>query len=406
MTTTQQPPTPAAPSSAKSEPWRVSLSGVRLVAGLELRQRVRSTKWKWALASVAILIGGVTFLVWGATHAIGGDYSGDGSGGYRGPGDLVFGLVVFFVLFLGLVVSPTLSATSINGDVRDGTMAPLQATALSAADIVLGKLLASWAASLAFLAVALPFIVIAYFDGRMPALAMLTVVLVLAVELLVVCAIGLGWSALTARTSASAVLTYTSVAVLVAVLPIVFGLLAATFQEDVTVHSSYREYIYTGGSYPVTAEPGQPRPEGVPESAKQDRDGAYYVCRDNSYTSSVARTDRTWWLLAVNPYVIVADSAPSPTLTDDYHYSGDDGILSSLKQAVRSARVGPSTSWDDCDNQLSYEEQQRRDRIDSLPALWPWGLAVQALLAAGGVALGVRRLSVPYGKLPTGSRVA
>ncbi len=122
---------------------------------------------------------------------MGGDprFGGDSSGGeYSGPGDLVFGLVVFFVLFLGLVVSPTLSATAINGDVRDGTMAPLQATALSAADIVLGKLLASWAASLAFLAVALPFIVIAYFDGRMPALAMLTVMLVLAVELLVVCA--------------------------------------------------------------------------------------------------------------------------------------------------------------------------------------------------------------------------
>ncbi len=402
MTITSPPQeTAATPSSARREAWRVSLSGVRLVAELELRQRVRSTKWKWALASVAVLIGGITFLVWGATHAFGGDSGGD----YGGPGDLVFGLVVFFVLFLGLVVSPTLSATSINGDVRDGTMAPLQATALSAADIVLGKLLASWAASLAFLAVALPFIGIAYFDGRMPALAMFTVVLVLAVELLVVCAIGLGWSALTARTSASAVLTYTTVAVLVAVLPIIFGLLSVTFTQDVTVTSSYREYVYVDSDFPQSGPIDGTRPEGVPENAKQDEQGMYYVCRDNTYTSSMPRTDKLWWLLAVNPYVIVADSAPSPDWSNDNYY-GDIGILSGLKQAVREARVGPSTYSDNCDYQVTYEEQQRRDRIDSLPAVWPWGLAVQALLAAGGVALGVRRLSVPYGTLPTGSRVA
>ena len=394
MTTTSQPPTSAAsPQASRWEPWRVSMSGVRLVAELELRQRVRSTKWKWALASVAVLIGGVTFLVWGAAHAFGSDMSGT-------PGDLVFGLVVFFVLFLGLVVSPTLSATSVNGDVRDGTMAPLQATALSAADIVLGKLLASWAASLAFLAVALPFMVIAYFDGRMPALAMLTVMLVLALELLVVCAIGLGWSALTARTPASAVLTYTTVAVLVAVLPILFGLLSVTFTEEVEVTYANREYIYfEGDGY------GVPDQADLPDDAVQDEQGSYYVCRDYTYTESRPRTDRLWWLLAVNPYVIVADSAPSPKASSDYSY-GDVGILSGLKQAVREARVGPTTTSDDCDNELTYEEQQRLDRIDALPAVWPWGLAAQALLAAGGVALGVRRLSVPYGTLPTGSRVA
>ena len=395
MTTTSQTPAPGAvPSASRWEPWRVSLSGVRLVAELELRQRVRSTKWKWALASVAVLIGGVTFLVWGATHALGSDSSG-------APGDLVFGLVVFFVLFLGLVVSPTLSATSINGDVRDGTMAPLQATALSAADIVLGKLLASWAASLAFLVVALPFIVIAYFDGRMPALAMLTVMAVLALELLVVCAIGLGWSALTARTPASAVLTYTTVAVLVAVLPILFGLLSVTFTEEVEVTYSSREYIYYEGDYFE-----EPDPDDLPADAQQDAGGSYFVCRDYTYTENRPRTDRLWWLLAVNPYVIVADSAPSPATLDDNYYYGDEGILSGLKQAVREARVGPTASYDECDYELTYEEEQRRARIDALPPVWPWGLAAQALLAAGGVALGVRRLSVPYGQLPTGSREA
>lgn len=373
-------PSPSARVTARREAWTVSRSGVWLVTQLELRQRVRSTKWKWALVTVAALIAGVTALLWAANHSL--------SGTMGGPGDLVFGMVVFFVLFLGLVVSPTLSSTTINGDVRDGTLAPLQATGLSAADIVLGKLLASWAASLAFLAVALPFVVIAYFDGSIPALAMVTVIAVLAVELLVVCALGLGWSALTARTSASAVLTYTTVAVLVAVLPIVFGLLALTYTEEVTI--TQRSEVYYSSF-------------GAPAGAKPDPSGDYVVCEENTYTNTVARTDRTWWLLAVNPYVIVADSAPSAKQTEGY---GSTGLLGGLKQAVREARLGPNTYTDYCNDGVTPVEQARRDNLDALPPVWPWGLGVQALLGLGAVALAVRRVSVPYGKLPTGSRVA
>lgn len=368
-------------ATARREAWTVSPSGVWLVAQLELRQRVRSTKWKWALAATAALIAGVTFLIWAALHTFGGDSD-------SGAGNIVFGLVVFFVLFLGLVISPTLSATTINGDVRDGTMAPLQATGLSAADIVLGKLFASWAASLAFLAVAVPFMVFAYIDGTLPGLSMVVVVLVLALELLLVCALGLGWSAVTARTPASAVLTYTTVAVLAVVLPIVFGLLSATVQDEITVTSSYQTY-YDKSS--------------APEGAVPDEYGNYYVCEDRTYTSKVARTDKLWWLLAVNPYVIVADSAPSPKATNDF---AGTGVLSGLKQAVREARLGPASYQDYCSNRETPEERARQNDLNALPAVWPWGVAFQALLGLGAVALAVRRVSVPYGKLPTGSRVA
>ena len=113
--------------------WRPSWSGIVLVAQLELRQRIRSTRWKWALAAFVVLVGAVTLLL---ESTVGGDMF------FGGPGDVVFGVLVFFVLFLGLLVSPTLSATSINGDNKDGTLAPLQVTTLSAIDIVLGKLAA------------------------------------------------------------------------------------------------------------------------------------------------------------------------------------------------------------------------------------------------------------------------
>ena len=256
---------------------------------------------------------------------------------------------------------------------RDGTLAPLQATGLSAADIVLGKLLASWAASLAFLAVALPFVVIAYFDGSIPALAMVTVIAVLAVELLVVCALGLGWSALTARTSASAVLTYTTVAVLVAVLPIVFGLLSLTYTEDVTI-TQRSEVYYSSSSAPAGAMP--------------DPSGDYVVCHESTYSNTVARTDRLWWLLAVNPYVIVADSAPSAKQTVGY---GSTGMLAGLKQAVREARLGPNTYVDYCNDGVTPEEQLRRDHLDGVAArvavgTWRAGVAWLGRCGARGAA--------------------
>ncbi len=362
---------------------RLTWSGLTLVVGLELRQRVRSTKWKWALASIAALIAVITGLI----------VLGIPDDEWQ-PGDLVFGLVAYFVLFLGLVVSPTLTATSINGDVKEGTLAPLQATTLSAWDIVLGKLLASWFASLAILVVAIPFLGFAMLDSEAHPAAMLTVIAVLAAELLVVCAMGLAWSALTARTASSAVLTYVSVAVLVVVLPILFPLLMLTMPVEREVTSTYRDYSYDttvdGDEYPYV-----------------DDAGDSYRCYEETWTETTYRTDQLWWLLAVNPYVIVADSAPSPEIPEDsdaYYYT--DGLLDSIKQGVRELRLPPVESYDYCDPGLSEEEVYRREARSDLSATWPWGLGFHGLLAVGSVLIAVRRVAIPYGTLPRGTRVA
>lgn len=369
-------------TETESTPRRrhVTLTGVALIAQLELRQRVRSTKWRWALLAVAILIAGVTGLIVAANNVAFGD-----------SGDLVFGLVVYFVLFLGLIVSPTLSATSLNGDAKEGTLAPLQATTLPPADIVLGKLLAAWIASLAFVVVAVPFLAFALLISDVSAWAMVTVVLVLAVELLVVCALGIGWSALSSRTPASAVLTYVTVAVLTVVLPILFALsLAVLSNEEQQV--TYRELRWYSSE------------ESAPEDAVRASDGEYYVCVEETYTNWVTRTDRTWWLLAVNPFVIVADSAPSAPI-DEYNYY-PSGVLDSVKQGVRELRLPPQTFHDYCTDDLSGAELDRIEERQGLPPVWPWGLGAQALLAVGAVWLGIRRVAVPYGTLSAGQRVA
>lgn len=355
--------------------WRASVSGIRLIVGLELRQRVRSTRWKWALGVFAFIVGLVTWLVSSAFS----EYD------MYGPSDLVFGIVVFFVLGLGLVVSPTLSATTINGDNKEGTLAPLQATALSAIDIALGKLLGAWVASLAFLVVALPFIVFSFVQSDMHAGAVLVTLLVLAIELLVVCAIGLGWSAISARTSASAVLTYVSIAALTVISLILFGLLV-----------------------PVVS---QPTPVRYYEAVSYEADGTPTECVIREENWEQFRSERTWWLLAMNPFVIVADAAPSNDDAQSLEEAGSQTMLGTIKYGVRSARLGPApfvnNCWDAQGRTVPHpEDQVRRDELAAMPPLWPWGLAFHTLLAAGGVWLAVRRLAVPHGKLASGTRVA
>ncbi|GAB2768433.1 ABC transporter permease subunit [Nocardioides salsibiostraticola] len=381
--TDQTEPTDNSSDSDRSrrDAWAVSWSGTRLVMELEIRQRFRSTRWRIGIAVVFALIAGVALLTIAAAQAV------DAS-----EGDAVFGLIVFFVLFMGLLVSPTLSAGSINGDAKEGTLAPLQSTPLSAADIVLGKLLASWIASLVLLALAMPFIGLGFFTSEARLGALATVVIVLAVELLVVCAFGLGWSALTSGTAASTVLTYLTIAVLVAILPVFFGLFAALWTTNTTETYEFPQYYDK---------------KSAPPNAQQDRNGQFYVCRTESYNSNEPRTDRLWWLLAVNPFVIVADSAPTPEQTSDEYYSSN-GILDSLKYAVREARLGPDSSMgsSECTDQLSSEEIDRQNRRDNLSALWPWGIGAQMLLSAGALYIAVQRVRVPYRKLSAGSRVA
>ncbi|MGC4173892.1 ABC transporter permease [Demequina sp.] len=363
------------PPKAGRGTWRVTWSGITLIAALELRQRVRSTRWKWALGVFAGIVALVTFLTAGAvaSFAFGESY------------DIPFGIIVYFVLGLGLVVSPTLSATTINGDNREGTLAPVQATAMSAIDISLGKLLGAWCASLAFLAVALPFIVFAYVQSDMPFGAVLVTVIVLALELLAVCGIGLGWSAITVRTAASAVLTYVSVAALTVISLIVFGLLMPVVSQQSTVR------VYAPTSY--------------------ESDGSPTECTVTEQTYEQLHTEQVWWLLAMNPFVIVADAAPSK----DDNVVGNTGgqtMLGTIKYGVRSARLGPSgfenQCWDPATGgTVSHpEDQERYDQLSAMPPVWPWGLAFHALLAGGGVWLAVRRLGVPHGKLAASTRIA
>jgi ABC-type transport system involved in multi-copper enzyme maturation permease subunit len=355
--------------------WSLSWHGVRTVALLELRQRVKSSRWIVILAVWALIIGGLTTLIRYSIF----DSSDFALSDDDTAGATMFGVIVFLVLALGSLVSPSLSATSVNGDRNAGVLAIMQSTLLSPFELAVGKLLAAWACAIALLVVALPFVGWAYLEGGTPIGRLLVTLLLLALTLLVVCAIGLGYSALTAKTSASAVLTYLTVAFLSLGLPLLFVLTLAMVTQD--------EKVQVRTQVPVE------------QSVNGD---TTYRCEYRTETWSRTHTERTWWLLAANPYVVVADAAPVPQRRHE-----NDDPLSSIRQGVRELRLGQSAVEDECGDFVSDDITQARDaELDRLPPIWPYGLAADLLIGAGFLALTVRRLRTPADRLARGTRVA
>ena len=277
----------------------------------------------------------------------------------------MFGIIVFLVLSLGGLIAPALSATSVNGDRSAGVLATLQTTLLSPAEIAAGKLLGAWGTALALLAAASPFLLWGYLEGGTPIGRLAVTVALVALTLLVVCAIGLGWSAVAARTSSSVVLTYLTVAFLGLGLPLLFLLSLPT----VTVS------------------------ERVP--VRQDNGNG---CQAAIYQQTTRpHTERVWWLLALSPYVVVADAAPRPS-------SSIDDPLTLIRTGVREARLGPSAIEDWCFN--GSDGEARAIQRESLAATWPLGLAGDLCIGGAFAAVTVRRLRAPVHRLPRGTRVA
>ena len=366
---TTHPARPDSPSGSGT--WSLTAHGVRTVAVLELRQRVRSTRWIVSLVVWAVVIGGLTALIQLTLSPMVSSGEPDDE-----TGAAMFGVIVFLVLSLGMLVSPALSATSVNGDRTAGILATMQSTLLSPAELAVGKLLAAWTSALALLATALPFVLWSYLVGGTPIGRLLVTLVVLALTLLVVCAVGLGYSALTARTSSSAVLTYLTVAFLSLGLPLLFGLTVPLVTTDDSV--TRRESVEIGQSGDVTSS----------------------RCVTTTTTTEQTHTERSWWLLAPSPYVVVSDAAPTP------RQSRDDP-LSGIRAAVRAARLGPDPIEDWCGDEITQQLVDRRTRLASeQAAAWPYGLGTDLLVGVGFLVLTVRRLRTPTRKLPRGTRIA
>jgi len=369
----------------------VSLKGVRTIAVLELRQRLRTSRWPVVLGIWFLIIGAVAGLTWWAVH----DQPGD-------RGATLYDVVLFFVLGLGMLVVPSLTATSINGDRERGVLATLQTTLLTSADIVVGKLVAAWAISLAFLLAASPFLVWAWVAGGVEVGRVLLALAVLVFVLAVVCALGLMFSTLTARTISSAVLTYLTVAALT------FGTVIA-FLLSIPI-------METQQSVRVKALPDSWYQEHQPTEGNSFVEPTAADCVFVTREQPIIHTERTWWLLALNPFVVVADAAPSrKPLT----YLGFEP-LQMISDGARTARMGPTPPMSDPLNEClfasqpnpgegdGFEQQQQvqRERLSRVHAVWPYGLVFLGVIGAGSAMVAVRRLRTPIRRLPRGTRIA
>jgi ABC-type transport system involved in multi-copper enzyme maturation permease subunit len=353
----------------------MTAAGVATVARQEFRLRIRAGRWKALLAAFFLVLLVFTVLLRGAMTNLAPEE-------LPYTGTVLFGGLVLFVLGLALLVVPALAAQSVNGDRERGTLATLQVTRLSSGEIALGKFVAAWGTSLVFLALTLPLVAYAMTQGGVPLGRVVVVLVVLALLLGTVCAVSLLLSSVLSRTTTSGVLAYLSVFALAVGTLIVFGLVTAVTAEQTTV------------TYEETCEGLPPESGCVPGT--------------QSYETTQARTDRTWWLLAPNPFVVLADAAPQlppqQEVVEGYGttvQARDLDPLGTIGRAVRDLRLAPET--DTMGGGPFVEEQPvQQDR----PAVWPTGLVVDVLLGAGALLLTERRLRTPTRTLPKGQRVA
>jgi ABC-type transport system involved in multi-copper enzyme maturation permease subunit len=347
-------------------------SGVWVILALELRQRVRGVSWYVLLGVFVALIALVTGLL---TIAFGAfrDSSVD-----TGAASAIYSTIIYFVLLLGTLVAPALSGNAVNGDRDAGTLATTQITLITTGQIVIGKFLAAWAAALAFLVASLPFILFASLLGGLSPLTVFVSALILAVELGVVAAIGVGLSGIMTRPLFSIVTTYLVVAALSIGTPIAFALGGIVVQTPVT--NTYESGI-----------------------SFDDDTGVAEVCASPVTSSyNTPRFDLFWGVLVANPYVLLADAVP----TTYGQYDNPDDLFGYIKYGVRSAQTAPSDSYiDDC-NPEPFESKSARETIDSTVPGWFVGLFIHLLLASGALFWAIRRTDTPAGRLPRGSRVA
>ena len=288
---------------------------------------------------------------------------------------MIFEVVLAFVLLFALLVAPALSANAVNGDRAGGTLAILQVTLLQPGQILWGKFFAAWFAALAFLVASTPFLVIGVALGGMTPGHVIVALLMLAVEVGVVCAVGVGISALAGRPLFSIVVTYLAVAGLVIGTLIAFGLGTGLTQGTIKANQpNYREY------QPLSNGPVEPE----------------YTCSGPLREQPAPRTERVAWFLAMNPYVVVADAIPYPERTDPQGFTSV-GAIENISQGARYAMAGPEGTYP-CAN----GEAKPRYLAQETP-LWPLGLGLQLVLAGLLMWLGWRSLRTPGAQAGAGN---
>lgn len=360
----------------------MNLSRLWTIARLELLQRVRAVSWYVLLGIFALLLLGVTLLAFLSF------------GGLEQSGAGVYSTVVYITLLLVILVSPTLSGNSINGDRDAATLAPVQVTLATTGEILFGKFVAAWITGLAFAVVAAPFLLIATLAGNVEPATVAVSLAVLVVETGIIAGIGVALSGILGRPLFSVAATYLVVAALAIGTVIGFGLVGTSITSEVVERARYSQQGNNGD--PLCKE-------GV-DSCRWDQPENLLCGEWETYTSRVGRYDRVWWMLAANPFVILADATPI-----QYDRSGNpNDMFGYLKLSVRQVQIAPELerTYDECSPASEQSWPTPREVLDQTVPSWFVGLGVQLLLAAGLMGWAYARTRTPARTLPPGTRIA
>jgi len=202
--------------------------------------------------------------------------------------------------------------------------------------------------------------------------------IILIVEIGVIAAVGVGLSGIIGRPLFSVAATYLVVAALVVGTPIAFGLVGATIRTEVT--NSYRPIVDVEG------------------------DGTTVCGEWQTTTYETPRFDTVWWVLAANPFLILADA--TPTAFDQNGYPKD--LFGQFKLGIRSAQIPPDGDQisDECATNQGRTYPTPRETIASTTPSWFVGLALQLVLSAGLLWWAWARTRTPARRLPPGTRIA
>lgn len=382
--------TTTAPAASAPGFWRAAW----IIAALELKQRQRS-KTLWILGVVwFVLIGVVTGVTWYILAASSGAYDQDFDA-YP-----LFSLIVYFVLLFGTLVAPAISAGSIGSERSGGTLATTQVTLVSTWSILVGKALAAWITGIAFLVVALPFVVLSLTVARFDPLQLLIAVLALALQIGLFTAIGVGLSAFISSQLFAIVTAYLVVALLSVGTLIAFGLAVGSTTRYVEIE--YRTYSQ---EYWEQLDRCYRDPDDQAAIAECERE-IPVTCTTERTTASIVHADRFWWILAMNPYVIVGDMVS--VRPDDQEASDLFGIISYGVRSLQKPQDESFPGWDDCRPGMRGEplDDTLADELEGTIPVWWIGLGLQLGLAAASLGAGYARLRTPAARLPKGSRIA
>lgn len=389
MTSTVHDPVDNQPTP-RGQQLRSWWSIVGVLVGLELRQRLRTTRWKITVGIAFVVL---SLFVFGSMYLA----MIPGSASYHDWSQNLYAIVIAVELFFGIVLAPTLSATAINGDRKDATLAVVQATPISHWQLAIGKLVGNWVSCLVLVVAAAPYLIWGIIAAPYGIGLGLLGVVVLCLLFACYCGLGLGFSALTARPAGSAVLTQATVFFLILGLPALFGLLYPTVAQDHRVIRADYTYDYTND--PTAREPD---------------------CQDAEETQRFIHTERIWWLLAPNPFLILPDVVAHRDTEGIDTFGGEtwETAMAPIAAALSAARMGAYVDAPTCSDGRNFYISDGTSRLSEFYVAkdahetarigdsWYVGLLVNIMFGGIGLVIAARRLRVPAGKLPKGVRIA